>query len=355
MMATAQRVLNYLLVEDNADHADIIEQFLSEADDPPHVERVASGTDCLSYLEGDGEYADRSTFPFPHVVLLDIRMPGVLDGLQTLQAIRSDPNNRRLHVVMLTTSDRDADIDRAYELGANEYIVKGDNPATLFDKLSTLHRSMLSTVELARHDRRGKEEPSISEDRLKAVLDDAGESELLHLLMQADCPTGYELLARQYRSDPHTALQALLALSQVIPGRFAKLAFMLAQRERKLIAGGDEVDWDYLQQIVMNRLPDVTSQNEFAGLVAQLEAVLDKNGSVDRQSAQWHTWQGFQQACLARVGPALTVGGTNAEQAADSQAEEMATAWRAAAVVATSLLILSILWYLFDKFILTGL
>jgi CheY-like chemotaxis protein len=84
---------------------------------------VTSGEDGLAYLRGEGVYADRAKYPFPSIVLLDIKMPR-LDGLELLEIIRKDPQLRRLIVIMLSSSGEQKDVDRAFELNANSYLVK---------------------------------------------------------------------------------------------------------------------------------------------------------------------------------------------------------------------------------------
>lgn len=84
---------------------------------------VNNGEECLDYLARRGSYAEPSSSPTPGILLLDLNMPR-MDGLETLQHIRSSEQHRSLPVVMLTTSKADEDRLRSYELGANAYIVK---------------------------------------------------------------------------------------------------------------------------------------------------------------------------------------------------------------------------------------
>ncbi len=146
--AKVERALNYLLVEDDPNHAKIIELCLRQGGLPHKCYQVGSGADCLKYLAGEEPFEDRDRYPYPNVLLLDIRMPGTLDGLQTLQAVRSDTRHRALVVVVLTASDREVDVTRAYEFGANAYIVKSDKTSELIDQLLQVRWSFDSLVQL---------------------------------------------------------------------------------------------------------------------------------------------------------------------------------------------------------------
>ena len=150
MTTTAKRIITYLLVEDNDTHAFIIQQCIQHGNHPDKIHRVNSGTDCLKYLAGEEPFADHTQNPYPNVVLLDIRMPGTLDGLQTLKAIRADSRHRALTVMMLTTSGEDIDVQHAYELGANGYIVKSDDTGEMIEILLRLRSSFESLVRLPR-------------------------------------------------------------------------------------------------------------------------------------------------------------------------------------------------------------
>jgi CheY-like chemotaxis protein len=88
---------------------------------PLHV--VSDGEEAIAYLSGVGKYANRSEYPLPVLLLLDLRMPRK-NGLEVLRWIRQQPTLRALRVIVLTTSDLFRDVNEAYQLGANSYIVK---------------------------------------------------------------------------------------------------------------------------------------------------------------------------------------------------------------------------------------
>lgn len=84
---------------------------------------VKDGEECLNYLLRQGEYEDPASSPRPGVLLLDINLPKV-DGFEVLHRIKDTPGLKRMPVVMLTTSSRDEDRLRSYDLGANAYMTK---------------------------------------------------------------------------------------------------------------------------------------------------------------------------------------------------------------------------------------
>ena len=142
MTATSERMTTYLLVEDDDELADIVQKCFQSQKSPSEVHHVKAGADCLAYLAAEDPFADRTKYPYPDVVLLDIHMPGVLDGLQTLRAIRADPRHASLTVMMLTTSNSDHDVRHAHRLGANGYIVKSGSARGMMEKLQQLQQSL---------------------------------------------------------------------------------------------------------------------------------------------------------------------------------------------------------------------
>ena len=87
---------------------------------------VRDGEEAIAYLGGDGVFGDRARFPFPMALLLDLNMPRK-DGFEVLAWIRQQPRLKRLHVYVLSGSNRVEDIERALHLGANAYLVKPGN------------------------------------------------------------------------------------------------------------------------------------------------------------------------------------------------------------------------------------
>jgi CheY-like chemotaxis protein len=84
---------------------------------------IASGEEAVAYLTGTGRYANRAEYPLPGLILLDIKMQG-MDGFDVLRWIRSQPGLKSLRVVMLTSSNEMRDVNLAYQLGANSFLIK---------------------------------------------------------------------------------------------------------------------------------------------------------------------------------------------------------------------------------------
>ncbi|MGH3443316.1 MAG: response regulator [Nitriliruptorales bacterium] len=112
-----------LVVEDEPQHATLIRAALDTSHVVNPVVVASDGDEAIAYLSGDGEYVDRTRHPLPALVLLDLHLPRV-SGLDVLGWMKTQPEVRRLPVIMLTASQDDDDIRAAYDLGANSYLVK---------------------------------------------------------------------------------------------------------------------------------------------------------------------------------------------------------------------------------------
>jgi len=115
--------LHILLVEDNDAHAELVKRSFEDYALANQIYHVKDGEKALDYLFHRGEFADVETYPLPHVVLLDLRLPRI-DGLEVLRQIRESDATNKLPVVVLTTSAAETDVARAYEYHANSYLVK---------------------------------------------------------------------------------------------------------------------------------------------------------------------------------------------------------------------------------------
>ncbi len=114
--------LQVLLVEDNPSDAELTMDALRDSRLVNRVQWVKDGAEALEVLFARGA-ASAAQSKRLKLVLLDLRLPRV-DGLDVLRALRADERTRRLPVVVLTSSHEEIDVVRAYDLGANSYLVK---------------------------------------------------------------------------------------------------------------------------------------------------------------------------------------------------------------------------------------
>lgn len=119
-----------LLVEDNPDDVILFRRAMVNSGMTHTVQVAQDGMEALNYLRGEDKFADRNAYAIPDAIVLDLKMPR-LAGLELLAWLKDDPEHRVIPIIVLTSSELDADVKRAYELGANTYLVKPTN----FDRL----------------------------------------------------------------------------------------------------------------------------------------------------------------------------------------------------------------------------
>jgi len=112
-----------LVVEDNENDVLLIRRTLERSGIPNPRHFVKSGEEAINYLVGVGPYANRERFPFPELVLLDLKLVQ-MDGFEVLKWLRAHPHFKDLRVVVLTSSSNIRDVNKAYQLGANSFLVK---------------------------------------------------------------------------------------------------------------------------------------------------------------------------------------------------------------------------------------
>lgn len=112
-----------LLVEDNSDDVELTMLAFRRSRMANEILVAWNGEEALDYLLGQGAHAGRDAKDTPALVLLDLKLPG-MGGLDVLRRIRENPDTKRVPVVILTTSDDEADIVTGYNLGVNSYIRK---------------------------------------------------------------------------------------------------------------------------------------------------------------------------------------------------------------------------------------
>jgi len=112
-----------LLAEDDQNDVMLIRRAFTKSHVVNPIACVENGEEAVAYLAGHGPYSDREEHPLPFMLLLDLKLPR-MSGHEVLKWLRSQQGLRRLPVVVLTSSREPADINKAYELGANSYLVK---------------------------------------------------------------------------------------------------------------------------------------------------------------------------------------------------------------------------------------
>ncbi len=112
-----------LLIEDKPDHTELVIRAFQDHRVPNRIVHLPDGGAALDYLFRRGESADPDTCPGPHLILLDLRLPKI-DGLEVLREIKESGDLRRIPVVVLTTSEAQADMGAAYSRYVNSYLVK---------------------------------------------------------------------------------------------------------------------------------------------------------------------------------------------------------------------------------------
>jgi CheY-like chemotaxis protein len=112
-----------LLAEDEEDYVLLIKHAFEKARIPNPLYVVWNGQEAIAYLMGAGVYANRAEYPLPDLFLLDLKMPRV-NGFEVLEWLRDQPGLAALRVLVLTSSEDLRDVNRAYQLGANSFLVK---------------------------------------------------------------------------------------------------------------------------------------------------------------------------------------------------------------------------------------
>ena len=112
-----------MLIEDNIDHAELVVRTLEDHIISNRVRHFLDGQSALDYLFRRGEFSEAKETPRPHVILLDLRLPRV-DGIDVLKAIKENADLKNIPVVVLTTSEAEKDVAKAYYNHANSYLVK---------------------------------------------------------------------------------------------------------------------------------------------------------------------------------------------------------------------------------------
>ena len=128
-----------LLVEDEESDVFFMKMAMRKIGAASSLQVAEDGQEAIDYLTGEGAFADRTRYPLPALILLDLKLPKVM-GMEVLKWIRERAEFDMVVVIMLTSSQQKSDIEKAYSLCANSYLVKPANPHGLTE-LMTLVKS----------------------------------------------------------------------------------------------------------------------------------------------------------------------------------------------------------------------
>lgn len=131
------KLLPLLLVEDNEDDVFFMQRAFEAAQISNPIQIARDGQEAIDYCSGAGKFADRAKYPLPEMMLLDLKMPRK-NGLEVIQWIRDQPALRHLVIVILTSSRELSDIERAYQLGVNSFLLKPSSTHTLAEMMGAL-------------------------------------------------------------------------------------------------------------------------------------------------------------------------------------------------------------------------
>jgi CheY-like chemotaxis protein len=130
--------MTLLHIEDDSNDVLLMKHACDRAGIQCDLRTAHDGDEAMQYLEGDGRFADRESHPLPGLVLLDLKMPRV-NGFEFLAWMRNSAPSRLLPVIVLSSSNNELDIQRAYEAGANSYLVKPVDFHHLVELVRSLH------------------------------------------------------------------------------------------------------------------------------------------------------------------------------------------------------------------------
>jgi len=142
--AVLSKPIEILLVEDNPADIRLAREALKDGKVINNLSVVTDGVEALNFLTNRGRYSDS---PTPELILLDLNLPKK-SGLEVLQSIKSDPELKRIPVVVLTTSKAEEDVVKSYNLNANCFITKPIDLKQFLDVVKTIEQFWLTIVSL---------------------------------------------------------------------------------------------------------------------------------------------------------------------------------------------------------------
>ncbi len=139
-----EKPVEILLVEDDIADIELVKECLKKSPSAVNLNVVTNGEEAMKYLNNQGVYAQASK---PQLILLDLNMPKK-DGRQTLAEIREDDKLKTIPVIVVTTSESEADIEKVYRLGANSYVTKPFDLEKFCHMIHTICEFWLKTAKL---------------------------------------------------------------------------------------------------------------------------------------------------------------------------------------------------------------
>jgi CheY-like chemotaxis protein len=126
-----------LIVDDNADEAALIKRAVVSLRPKSPVNIVLGGNELKDWLNGQGRYADREAFPYPALILLDLRMPEI-DGFEVMKWLKNQPGHAAIPVIAISLFDDQKSIKKSYQLGARTFLRKPVTPESFRDAIRAL-------------------------------------------------------------------------------------------------------------------------------------------------------------------------------------------------------------------------
>lgn len=121
-----------LQVEDREEDVYLLKRAIQRAEVQADIQAVVDGQEAINYLAGHEPYSNREEFPLPYLILLDLKLPQKT-GFDVLEWVRAQPTLRTLIVIVLSSSIDEGDLEKAYQLGANAFLVKPSDMHTLVE------------------------------------------------------------------------------------------------------------------------------------------------------------------------------------------------------------------------------
>jgi len=141
-----KKMLHLMHIENNDDHAELVSATVMESQLPCKISRFADAESGLAFLTPNN-IDSTCTQAFPDIILLDLGLPGI-NGYEFLTTLRANNMTKGIPVVVLTTSNQEKEISRAYKAGANSYIVKPASMEEFVIKLAEMSMYWSMTAEL---------------------------------------------------------------------------------------------------------------------------------------------------------------------------------------------------------------